>query len=56
MNLLSPDALEILPLLVERYGEPFADSSCVPSYVARQTKRFVTVALNGMVAMSLCRL
>lgn len=46
--IVKPDALEILPLLVERYGEPFADSSCVPSYyVARQTKRFVTVALNG---------
>lgn len=46
--IVKPNALEILPLLVERYGEPFADSSCVPSYyVARQTKRFVTVALNG---------
>lgn len=45
---VKPKALDVLPLLVERYGEPFADSSCVPSYyVALQTKRFVTVALNG---------
>lgn len=43
-----PNALEILPLLVERYGEPYADSSCIPTfYVARETKQFVTVALNG---------
>ena len=43
-----PKALEILPFLVERYGEPYADSSCIPTYyVAEQTKRFVTVALNG---------
>jgi len=46
--IVRPKALEILPLLVERYGEPYADSSCIPSYyVAQQTKRFVTVALNG---------
>ncbi len=46
--IVRPNALEILPLLVERYGEPYADSSCVPTYyVAQQTKQFVTVALNG---------
>jgi len=43
-----PDALEILPLLVEHYGEPYADSSAVPTYyVARETRQHVTVALNG---------
>lgn len=43
-----PDAASILPLLVERYGEPYADSSCIPTYyVANETKKYVTVALNG---------
>ncbi|MDD5072404.1 MAG: asparagine synthase (glutamine-hydrolyzing) [Candidatus Omnitrophica bacterium] len=46
--IVKPNALEILPLLVERYGEPYADSSCIPTYyVCRETRRFVTVALNG---------
>ncbi|MBI4345501.1 MAG: asparagine synthetase B, partial [Elusimicrobia bacterium] len=43
-----PDALEVLPELVRRYGEPYADSSAVPSYyVARLTRDHVTVALDG---------
>lgn len=43
-----PNALEVLPLLVERYGEPYADSSCIPTYyVSQQTRKYVTVALNG---------
>jgi len=34
--------------LVEHYGEPYADSSAIPTYyVARETRRLVTVALNG---------
>lgn len=46
--IVRPKAIEILPLLIERYGEPYADSSCIPTYyVARETKRYVTVALNG---------
>ena len=46
--IVRPDALEILPLLVEHYGEPYADSSAVPTYyVARETRQHVTVALNG---------
>ena len=45
---VKPDALEILPALVEHYGEPFADSSAIPTYyVAKETRQFVTVALNG---------
>ena len=32
--------MEILPTLVEHYGEPFADSSAIPSYyVSRETRR-----------------
>jgi asparagine synthase (glutamine-hydrolysing) len=43
-----PDALEVLPTLVEHYGEPYADSSAIPTYyVSRETRRHVTVALNG---------
>ena len=43
-----PDAAEVLPLLVEHYGEPYADSSAIPTYyVSRETRRHVTVALNG---------
>ncbi|MFH1508138.1 MAG: asparagine synthase (glutamine-hydrolyzing) [Candidatus Omnitrophota bacterium] len=46
--IVRPKAMEILPLLVERYGEPYADSSCIPTYyVSRETRNFVTVALNG---------
>lgn len=46
--MVKPKALKILPLLIERYGEPYADSSCIPSYyVSQQTRQYVTVALNG---------
>lgn len=45
---VKPNVLEILPELVERYGEPYADSSCIPTYyVANRTRKHVTVALNG---------
>jgi asparagine synthase (glutamine-hydrolysing) len=45
---VKPDALEVLPTLVEHYGEPYADSSAIPTYyVARETRKHVTVALNG---------
>jgi asparagine synthase (glutamine-hydrolysing) len=43
-----PDAIELLPRIVRHYGEPFADSSAIPSfYLAELTRRHVTVALNG---------
>jgi asparagine synthase (glutamine-hydrolysing) len=46
--IVRPDALEVLPILVEHYGEPYADSSAIPTYyVARETRKYVTVALNG---------
>jgi asparagine synthase (glutamine-hydrolysing) len=46
--IVKPNAIDILPTLVEHYGEPFADPSAIPTYyVARETRRFVTVALNG---------
>lgn len=43
-----PNALEVLPTLVRHYGEPFADSSAIPTYyVAKLTRRHVKVVLNG---------
>ena len=31
-----------------KYGEPFMDSSAIPSYyVSREAKKYVTVVLNG---------
>ena len=45
---LKPDVLEILPSLVWEYGEPFADSSAIPTYyVSKAARDFVTVALTG---------
>lgn len=43
-----PNALDVLPTLVEHYGEPYADSSAIPTYyVSKETRKHVTVALNG---------
>ncbi len=45
---VKPDVIDILPKLVWHYNEPFGDSSMVSTYyVARETKKYVTVALNG---------
>jgi asparagine synthase (glutamine-hydrolysing) len=45
---VAPNAIELLPKIVEHYGEPFGDSSSLPSfYLAEMTRRHVTVALNG---------
>ncbi|MBI3300019.1 MAG: asparagine synthase (glutamine-hydrolyzing) [Elusimicrobia bacterium] len=39
---------DVLPKLAWHYGEPYADSSALPSYyVSRETRKHVTVALNG---------
>ncbi|MEW6130578.1 MAG: asparagine synthase (glutamine-hydrolyzing) [Acidobacteriota bacterium] len=46
--IVEPDALAIVPKLVRHYGEPYADSSAIPTfYVAQMTRQSVTVALNG---------
>lgn len=43
-----PDAIEMLPMLVRHCGEPFADSSAIPTaYLAKLTRGHVTVALSG---------
>jgi asparagine synthase (glutamine-hydrolysing) len=43
-----PDAAADLPKLAEAFGEPFGDSSALPTYyLARETRRHVKVALSG---------
>ncbi len=43
-----PDAVEILPRLIRHFGEPFADSSAIPTaYLAARTRVHVAVALSG---------
>ena len=42
------DLVELLPTLVRHYGEPFADTSAVPTfYLARWARERITVALTG---------
>jgi len=39
---------EVLPIIVEHFGEPFADSSAIPTYyLSRVTRENVKVALSG---------
>ncbi len=46
--IVEPKAWETLPELAWQFDEPFADSSALPTwYVARETRRSVTVALTG---------
>src|SRR5215813_14175469 len=45
---VKPDIVHLLPKLVWHYGEPYADSSAVPSfYVSELARRHVKVVLNG---------
>lgn len=45
---ITPDMVTILPEIVRRYGEPFADASAVPTYyISQLTRRQVVVVLSG---------
>jgi asparagine synthase (glutamine-hydrolysing) len=45
---VTPDMVAVLPQLVRRYGEPFADSSAVAvHYLSQLARTQVTVALSG---------
>jgi asparagine synthase (glutamine-hydrolysing) len=46
--IVKPQMVEVLEKLMWHYGEPYADSSAFPSYyLAKETRKFVTVALCG---------
>ena len=48
LTITEQDALNVVPMLSEIYGEPFADSSQIPTYlVSKLTRGYVTVALSG---------
>ena len=48
VEVLDDTALDILPDLVQRYGEPFGDSSAIPTYfLSRLASKEVKVALSG---------
>lgn len=45
---VKPDIIELLPLLVRHYNEPFGDASAIPTfYVSKMARQYVTVALSG---------
>ncbi|MCL5797486.1 MAG: asparagine synthase (glutamine-hydrolyzing) [Patescibacteria group bacterium] len=45
---VKPDIIHLLPELAYQYEEPFADPSILPTwYLMKETKKHVTVALNG---------
>jgi asparagine synthase (glutamine-hydrolysing) len=48
VEVVRPQALDILPDLVRHYGEPFGDSSAIPTYyVSRMARRHVPMVLSG---------
>lgn len=45
---VEPNALEMLPVLIRYFDEPFADSSAIPTYyLSKLARQHVTVCLSG---------
>jgi asparagine synthase (glutamine-hydrolysing) len=48
VEIVKPDALDVLPRLVSHYGEPFGDSSAIPTfYVSQMARKHVPMVLSG---------
>lgn len=48
VKIVKPDALSILPELAKHYGEPFGDSSAIPTYyVSKLARQHVPMVLSG---------
>ena len=46
--IVRPEGMDVIDLLVRHYGEPYADSSALPTFLlSKLTREHVTVALNG---------
>ncbi|MCP4676178.1 MAG: asparagine synthase (glutamine-hydrolyzing) [Deltaproteobacteria bacterium] len=47
-EIVSPDAIGILPTVLSMHGEPFGDPSSIPTwYVSQMARKYVTVVLSG---------
>jgi asparagine synthase (glutamine-hydrolysing) len=47
-QIIEPESISLLPLMVSSFDEPFADSSAIPTYyVSKLARERVTVALSG---------
>lgn len=47
-EIIEPESVSTLPMLVKSFDEPFADSSAIPTwYVSRMARKHVTVVLSG---------
>lgn len=47
-EIISGEVQHLLPMIARHYGEPYADSSAIPSFhVSRIARQHVTVVLNG---------
>ena len=45
---VEPNAIEMLPLLIKHFDEPFGDASAIPTYyLAKLARQHVTVCLSG---------
>ena len=53
--LVKPDIEEVIQNIIGGFDEPFADDSAIPNYyIARETRKYVTVALSGLGGDEMC--